>query len=115
LCLAVAHSQAPTACGSILLGLGSGVLYPGFSHAILDRAPEWAKGRALGFYFTAQFAGPFLSTALIVPAITTFGRQLTLLAISGVLLVGWIAFLSRANPAGPTHTQLSRARTDSKG
>ena len=89
--LAVAHSMFPIALGSIILGLGGGLLYPGFSHMILDRAPDASRGRAIGFLFTAQFAGPFLSTALVVPAIVAVGRYDSLLTIGGVLLVGWIA------------------------
>jgi MFS family permease len=95
LLLAVTESLYPIALSLLILGLGGGILYPGFSHIILDRAPEAARGRAIGLLFTAQFAGPFLSTALIVPAIAAFGRFDCLLAIGLALLIGWIAHASR--------------------
>ena len=91
LSLALAQSAPLVVLGSVVLGLGSGILYPGFSHRILDRAPESAKGRAIGLLFAAQFIGPFLSTALVVPAIAGYGRRDSLLAIGIVLLVGWIS------------------------
>jgi MFS family permease len=103
--LAIAQGVGSITAASILLGLGSGILYPGFSHMILDRAPEAARGRAIGLLFTAQFAGPFLSTALLVPSIAAFGRQNSLLAIGAALLVGWTALAlrnagnARASPA----------------
>jgi len=95
LLLAVAQGLYPIALGSLILGFGGGILYPGFSHIILDRAPEAARGRAIGLLFTAQFAGPFLSTALVIPAVAAFGRYDSLLAIGFALLVGWIAYASR--------------------
>jgi MFS family permease len=100
LLLAVAQGLYPIALGSLILGFGGGILYPGFSHIILDRAPEAALGRAIGLLFTAQFAGPFLSTALVIPAVAAFGRYDSLLAIGAALLVGWIVHASRRNAGG---------------
>jgi MFS family permease len=95
LLLAVAQGVFPVALGSIMLGFGGGLLYPGFSHMILNRAPNAARGRAIGLLYTAQFAGPFLSTALVVPAIVAVGRYDSLLTIGGLLLVGWIVHAIR--------------------
>ena len=100
LLLAVTQGLYPIALSSFVLGLGGGILYPGFSHIILDRAPEAARGRAIGLLFTAQFAGPFLSTALVVPAIAAFGRSDSLLPIGLALLIGWIAHASRRSVSG---------------
>jgi MFS family permease len=94
-CLAVAQGLVPVALGSMVLGLGSGVLFPGFSHSVLDRAPDAARGRAIGFLFTAQFAGPFLSTALIAPSIAAVGRRDGLMAIGAAVLIIWLATATR--------------------
>jgi MFS family permease len=94
LLLAVTESVYPIGLSLLILGLGGGILYPGFSHIILDRAPEAARGRAIGLLFTAQFTGPFLSTALVVPAIAAFGRYDSLLTIGLALLIAWIAYAS---------------------
>jgi MFS family permease len=91
LSLGVTQSVHSIALGSILLGFGGGLLYPGFSHAILDRAPQGLRGRAIGLLFAAQFTGPFLSTALVVPTIVAFGRHDTLLTVGCLLIIGWTA------------------------
>jgi MFS family permease len=108
--LAIAHGVAPTALASVLLGLGSGLLYPGFSHTILDRAPEPARGRAIGLLFTTQFAGTFLSTALVAPAIDEFGLHDSFLAIAAALLIGWGAHAFR-RPATNAHAAMSAPPT----
>jgi len=88
--LAITQSVAPTMVSAVLLGFGSGILYPSFTHMILDRAPEAIRGRAIGLLFTAQFIGPFLSTALVFRAMTQFGRQDTFFVIAAVVGIGWL-------------------------
>jgi MFS family permease len=93
--IAVTTTVAPTVASAVLLGFGSGILYPGFTHMILDRAPEAVRGRAIGLMFTAQFAGPFLSTALLMPAIGAYGRQDSLLVLAALAGAGWLIYLLR--------------------
>ena len=93
--LATTASVPPTVVSAVLLGFGSGILYPSFTHMILDRAPEAVRGRAIGLLFTAQFTGPFLSTALIYPAMTAFGRQDTFFVIAAVVGTGWLLSAAR--------------------
>jgi MFS family permease len=94
--LATTQSVAPTVMSAVLLGFGSGILYPSFTHIILDRAPESVRGRAIGLLFTAQFTGPFLSTSLVFPAMTRFGRHDTFLVIAAVVGIGWLLSAARS-------------------
>jgi MFS family permease len=92
LVLALSPSVQMTVLSSLMLGVGNGMLYPGFSHAILDRAPGAARGRAIGLLTSTQFLGTFLSTALVIPAIDTVGRELSLLVIGGAVFIGWLTY-----------------------
>jgi MFS family permease len=89
--LSVGHGLVQLSLAAIVLSLGGGILNPAFSHRVLDEAPESVRGRAVGLLFTAQFAGPFLNTALIVPAIAAFGRRETLVIIGLMLLIATLA------------------------
>jgi len=83
--LAASGGLGSIALGAFILALGSGILTPGFSHAIMERSSEAARARAIGMLLTAQFAGPFLCTALILPIVESFGRVTTLIWL-GMLL-----------------------------
>ncbi len=89
--LASSTGLGPIALGAIILALGSGILTPGFSHAIMERASEAARARAIGMLLTAQFAGPFLCTALILPIVESFGRVTTLIWLGTLLFAVWSA------------------------
>lgn len=83
--LSIAHGVVFVATASAVLGVGGGILTPFFSHHILDQAPEAIRGRAVGLLFAAQFAGPILNTALVVPAMAAFGQRETMTVIAVLL------------------------------
>jgi len=101
--LAAGHGLVQLPLAAIVLNLGSGILNPAFNHRVLDEAPEMVRGRAVGLLFTAQFAGPFLNTALIVPAIGAFGRREILAVIGLMMLIATLTATIRrgSGVAGP--------------
>jgi len=102
--LAASTGLGSIALGAIILALGSGILTPGFSHAIMERSSEAARARAIGMLLTAQFAGPFLCTALILPVIESFGRVTTLIWLGTLLFAAWSVVSLRAQ--GPLRSNI---------
>lgn len=97
--LSVAHGLVPVASSSFVLGLGGGILTPYFSHYILDQAPEFIRGRALGLLFSAQFAGPILNSLLIAPAMSALGHHQTMIVVAIALLLTTLGLSLRRDTA----------------
>jgi MFS family permease len=94
--VAIAHGPGSLAFGTALINIGAGLQTPNLSHLILDRAPLSIRGRAVGLLFSAQFMGPFLDSAFIVPAMNIFGMRGVTAIVGSLLMLGVVGIVLRA-------------------
>ncbi len=101
--LALSANYVVIASGFVLAGLGSALIDPALSAALLDIAPPKHQARLLGLKSTAGSVGNILGPALVVLFTASLSARGVFLAAAGTVLVA--ALLTVARPLG---TQSSR-------
>ena len=61
------HGVVAIALGFGIMGIGTGLANPHMSNMLLGRAAPEARGRAVGFGYTARYVGDFLNPVVILP------------------------------------------------
>jgi MFS family permease len=97
--LSIGHGLYGIGLGVMLLNLGSGIQTPNLTHWVMDRAPLPIRGRAMGLLFSAQFLGPFLNSAIVVPAIAAYGLRNILAVIASLIGGGVVLTILRTRTA----------------
>ncbi|MFF3907763.1 MFS transporter [Streptomyces sp. NPDC001848] len=88
LVLFLAPHVAVLALGTLVMGVGLGVLMPTLNSWVVNEAPPEARSRYTGFLTTALFLGQFLAPIVTQPLVRVLGIQPMFLAIAaGALLV----------------------------
>ncbi|MET8278922.1 MFS transporter [Micromonospora sp. NPDC005174] len=80
--------------GTLVMGVGLGILMPTLNNWVVNTAPEDSRGRYAGFLTTALFLGQFLAPIVTQPAVSRLGIQpLFLIIATGALIVaaGYLA------------------------
>ena len=92
-----ASGIALIACGTVLAGLGFGLFMPYAAGLLLRKAPPTARGRAMGFYYTAIYLGDFISPFVAMSLRDMVGIHGLFLVIGlTIVLVGAGSLLKRA-------------------
>jgi MFS family permease len=88
--------------GIWVAGLGGGIMTPFFVNTILSRAPEAARGTAIGLMYTMMYVGDFANPFFITPLRLQVGNH-QVFAFVGVALFAVVALqaLLRRTPLGP--------------
>ncbi len=87
LAIGVPHNIVTTTVGVALAGFASGFLVPFTTNLIANRAAPEARGRALGFMYTATYIGNFLNPLIMTPIRREIGNHETFMALGIVLLI----------------------------
>jgi len=87
--------------GTMMAGLGGGLMTPFFVNIILNRAPEAARARAIGFMYTMMYIGDFANPFLITPLRLQVGNH-QVFAIIGLILLAaaLLQLVLRRSPLG---------------
>ncbi|MFC3352232.1 MFS transporter [Streptomyces echinoruber] len=110
LVLSLAPHVAVLALGTLVMGMGLGVLMPTLNGWVVNEAPPEARSRYTGFLTTALFLGQFLAPIVTQPLVRGLGIQpMFLVVAAGALLVaaGYLAggrrWTVRADRAATAH------------
>lgn len=106
--LGLSHDMMLSACGSLLLGAGGGLMQPYLLNILLDRVTPEARGRAIGFVSPAINTGQFLSPLLFFMLVSGLGGHGAFLAIGSTLFLLALIGLRTGVPA--VRTALSAPR-----
>lgn len=87
LVLFLAPHVAVLALGTLVMGVGLGILMPTLNSWVVDEAPPEARSRYAGFLTTALFLGQFLAPIVTQPLVTGLGIQPMFLVIAAGALV----------------------------
>lgn len=83
--LGLSHGQLDATIGAGLTGTGAGWVLPHFSRLILGRAPASARGRAVGFFYSAIYLGDLLNPFVLRPIAGQIGMHNTFLTVGGLV------------------------------
>jgi MFS family permease len=88
--------------GCWVAGLGGGIMTPFFVNIILNRAPEAARGTAIGLMYTMMYVGDFANPFVITPLRLQVGNHYVF-ALVGMVLFAFVLgqALVRWTPLGP--------------
>ena len=88
--------------GCWVAGLGGGIMTPFFVNIILNRAPEAARGTAIGLMYTMMYVGDFANPFVITPLRLQVGNHYVFALVGMVLFVFVLGqALVRWTPLGP--------------
>jgi MFS family permease len=88
--------------GCWVAGLGGGIMTPFFVNIILNRAPEAARGMAIGLMYTMMYVGDFANPFLVTPLRQQVGNHHVFALVGiGLAIVVVAQALSRWTPVGP--------------
>lgn len=108
LVLFLAPHVAVLAAGTLVMGMGLGVLMPNLNNWVINAAPPEARGRYAGFLTTALFLGQFLAPVVTQPVVNALDIQPLFLVIAlGALVVAAVYLMGsrgRARAAVPDPT-----------
>ncbi len=80
----------PTGIGCAIAGFGGGLVGPHLISRLLGQAAPEVRGRAVGFAYTAIFAGDFLNPIAFAPVAAHVGIDGAFLVVAAALVVGVI-------------------------
>jgi len=100
--IGLSHGWVGSMIGIWVAGLGGGIMTPFFVNTILNRAPEAARGTAIGLMYTMMYVGDFANPFVITPLRLQVGNH-QVFAFVGVVLFGFVLLqaLLRWTPVGP--------------
>jgi MFS family permease len=88
--------------GCWVAGLGGGIMTPFFVNIILNRAPDAARGMAIGLMFTMMYIGDFANPFVITPLRLEVGNHWVFALVGfGLFAVVALQALVRWTPLGP--------------
>ncbi len=100
--IGLSHNWIGSMIGIWVAGLGGGLMTPFFVNTILNRAPDAARGAAIGLMYTMMYVGDFANPFVITPLRLQVGNH-QVFAFVGVALFAVVALqaLLRRTPLGP--------------
>ena len=100
--IGLSHNWVGSMIGIWVAGLGGGLMSPFFVNTILNRAPDAARGTAIGLMYTMMYVGDFANPFVITPLRLRVGNH-EVFAFVGVVLFAVVALqaLVRRTPLGP--------------
>jgi MFS family permease len=106
--IGLSHNWIGSMIGIWVAGLGGGLMTPFFVNTILNRAPEAARGTAIGLMYTMMYVGDFANPFVITPLRLRVGNH-EVFAFVGIALVGvaLLQALLRWTPLGADKRQIA--------
>jgi len=86
--MAASHAVLIVALGCAIAGLGTGLVNPTVNNMLITRAPPEARGRALGFGYTARYTGDFLNPVIVQPLTSAMGIHAAIMVVGGAFAAG---------------------------
>ena len=104
--IGLSHNWIGSMIGIWVAGLGGGLMTPFFVNTILNRAPDAARGAAIGLMYTMMYVGDFANPLFFTPLRLQVGNH-QVFAYVGVGLFAVVALqaLIRKTPLGPDAKQ----------
>jgi 3-oxosteroid 1-dehydrogenase len=99
--IGLSYSALIASIGAGITGLGAGWVAPHLSRLVLDRAPEAARGRAVGLNFSAIYFGDFINPYVVRPLTIILGIHQAFILIGGAVALTGLQIFVRHKPAGP--------------
>jgi MFS family permease len=108
--IGLSHNWIGSMIGIWVAGLGGGLMTPFFVNTILNRAPEAARGAAIGLMYTMMYVGDFANPLFFTPLRLRVGNH-QVFAYVGVALFAVVLLqaLLRRTPLGPEIKQPATA------
>jgi MFS family permease len=97
--IGLSYSALVASIGAGITGLGAGWVAPHLSRLVLDRAPEAARGRAVGLNFSAIYFGDFINPYVVRPLTILFGIHQAFILIGGTVALTALQIFVRRKPA----------------
>jgi MFS family permease len=91
LAIGFSHDVLMTTIGVGISGFSSGFLIPLLTNLVLNRAPEAARSRALGFLYTANYIGNFLNPLVMTPVRHEVGNHQAFIIVGALWALGALA------------------------
>jgi MFS family permease len=100
--IGLSHNWVGSMIGIWVAGLGGGLMTPFFVNTILNRAPDAARGAAIGLMYTMMYLGDFANPFVITPLRQHVGNH-QVFGYVGVVLFAVVLLqaLLRWTPLGP--------------
>jgi MFS family permease len=104
--IGLSHNWIGSMIGIWVAGLGGGLMTPFFVNTILNRAPEAARGAAIGLMYTMMYVGDFANPLFFTPLRLQVGNH-QVFAYVGIALFAVVALqaLLKRTPLGPEPKQ----------
>ncbi len=83
--IGLSYGALAASIGAGITGLGAGWVAPHLSRLVLDRAPEAARGRAVGLNFSAIYFGDFINPYVVRPLTLLLGIHQAFILIGGTV------------------------------
>jgi MFS family permease len=97
----LSYSALLASIGAGITGLGAGWVAPHLSRLVLDRAPEAARGRAVGLNFSAIYFGDFINPYVVRPLTLALGIHKAFILIGATVALTGLQIFVRRRPAAP--------------
>jgi MFS family permease len=91
--IGLSHDRLIAAIGIAITGAGAGWVAPHLSRLVLDRAPEAARGRAVGLNFSAIYLGDFINPYVVPPIAQAVGIHNAFVLIGGTVALSALQIL----------------------
>ena len=100
--IGLSHNWVGSMIGIWVAGLGGGLMTPFFVNTILNRAPEAARGAAIGLMYTMMYVGDFANPLFFTPLRLQVGNHQVFGYVGvGLFVVVLLQALIRKTPLGP--------------
>jgi MFS family permease len=91
--IGLSHDRLIASIGIAITGMGAGWVAPHLSRLVLDRAPEAARGRAVGLNFSAIYFGDFINPFVVRPIAQAVGIHNAFILIGGTVALSALQIL----------------------
>lgn len=91
--IGLSHDRLLASIGIAITGAGAGWVAPHLSRLVLDRAPEAARGRAVGLNFSAIYFGDFINPFVVRPIAQAIGIHGAFILIGGTVALSALQIL----------------------